>query len=436
MRRLVPLSLVALLLLSGCSGTLPGGDTTQTTTPEELDPAAADLPPGVNESGVQNASRLVAAHSETLLAEGFVLNSTATTNGSSYGNRTATEHRVADPGGEQFSLVGTTVVHRTPADGSTTSADEYTQRVWHDETTVVSVELPNRTRYHNVEGLFTDRALSMARNYEEVLAAGAFDVEKVIDRGNHTYTTLVATDTRDGVRKFDATFEARFVVDERGVVHEAVVDYAHTEDGTERHIERRLVRLGPSLDRPDWVADVPGAAFRNASLDVDVEHRHHSAQETYLVVTSGGPDALPAGTELNVTTNRNDSAGSGVGPNALQAVVRTDSSLTPGESVYVYRTGETLELTRDRSVAASGDGLRSSVNVAVSHEDVTFGSYGMGWGSASASAESGTASGSDSSSGSSSSGGSSGSDTAGGSNESGSVSGGSSDASTTTEGAA
>jgi hypothetical protein len=83
-RRLVPVSLAVLLLLSGCTGALDTGATgtaTETSTPEEPDPANATLPPGVSDTGVENASALAAAHGETLLEEGFVLVRNVTTSG-------------------------------------------------------------------------------------------------------------------------------------------------------------------------------------------------------------------------------------------------------------------------------------------------------------------------------------------------------------------
>jgi hypothetical protein len=254
-----------------------------------------------------------------------------------------------------------------PADG------ERRQRVWSDETTVALVETPDRTRYSNVESLDHRVQLTHERTLERYLDAGAFEVASTVARGDHTFTTLVADATRPGVDGFeDGSFAARFVVDEHGVVHEASVDYATGYDDTETHVEWRVAELGASPDRPAWVDDAPEAAFLNASVDADVERRHGEGTP-YLVVTSSGTDPLPDGATLNVTTN----GGTGDG-RALNTALDLDTDLAPGESVYVYRSDDGLRLTRDESVARSGDGLRSDVGVTVSADAVVYGSFGMG----------------------------------------------------------
>lgn len=386
-RRLVPVLLVAMLLLSGCSGVLDTtANTTTTATPEELDPADADadLPPGVTESGVENASALAAAHEETLLAEGFVLNVTSEFDGSTLGNRTTNARWLVAPGGERFALDARTTVHDEPPVESRLG-DEYRQRLWRDATLVSRVDAGNETRYSNLDALRVEPGVTKSAEYERYLAGGNVTVERVVAGEDHTLTTLVADDARpaEGV---DGRYDARFVVDERGVVHEATVTTGQRDGDVQRHLEYDLVRLGTSPERPGWVDDAPDAAFLNVTLDADVEHRHGGGTP-YLVVTNEGTDAMPAGATLNVTTNR-DSLGRDAAPASapLHAVLRTDEPLAPGESVSVYRSGESLELTRDGSVARGSDGVRSDVALDVGVGDVTYGSFGMGWSSASASA--------------------------------------------------
>ncbi|MFD1513750.1 hypothetical protein [Halomarina rubra] len=388
-RRLVPVLLAALVLLSGCTGVFDTGTTAdETTTPEELDPAEADLPPGVNESGVENASSLAAAHNETLLAEGYVLNSSSTTNSSTFGNRTTTAQWVVGPSADRFTFDARTSVHTPPSyDGP---AGDYRQRLWGGDSVVTRIDRGNETTYNNVEALASRLGVAQSQTFERYLDIGAYDVERVVTDGEHTFTTLAATEPRDDA-EFNGTFEARFVVDERGVVHEVDVHTDQRMGDYEQRIEYRLVELGASPERPDWVSEVPDVAFENVSVDADVNTHGDGGSTPYLTVTNEGPDTLPAGAELNVTTNEPDSD-EPAREETLNAVLRTGAPLDPGESVYVYRSGDTLELTRDEATAKSGDGLRSSVSVAVSADGVSFGSFGMGWSSSSASesASSGT----------------------------------------------
>jgi hypothetical protein len=377
-------SLVVLLLLAGCNGTLDTTtNTTATVTPEELDPADADLPPGVTESGVENASALAAAHEETLLAEGFALNVTSEFAGSALGNRTTSARWVVAPDGERVTLDARTVVHDEPTIESRLG-DEYRQRLWRDATLLSRLDFGNETRYNNLDALAVRPDVTKSAEYERYLAGGNVTVERVVAHEDHTRTTLVVDEARPA-EDVDGRYDARFVVDERGVVHEATVTTGQSTGDVQRHFEHDLVRLGTSLQRPDWVADAPDAAFLNVTLDADVEHRHGGGTP-YLLVTNEGTDAMPAGATLNVTTNRDATGmGSASASTPLHARLRTDEPLAPGESVSVYRSSESLERTHDESVAREGDGVRSDVAIDVGVGDVTYGSFGMGWSSASAS---------------------------------------------------
>lgn len=251
MRRLVTVSLVTLLLLSGCIGTFDPGSA---STPKELDPAEADLPPGVNESGVTSVSALITAHNKTLRAEGFVLNGTFIRYLPINASHTYIHHTVVAPDSERFY---TEMRRRTyTADNTEVVSARERTRIWGNSSIIVQqfTLSTNTTISKPIEEIPKGMALTQAPIYESFLNIGAFSVARVVSRDGHTFTTLVANDTRASFNE-SVTFTARFVIDERGIIHEAVVDIDWGPNAKAAHLESRIVTLGASPDRPDWVAN-------------------------------------------------------------------------------------------------------------------------------------------------------------------------------------
>jgi hypothetical protein len=252
-QRLVPAALVASLLLSGCLGALDGApDGSAPPTTEQVDPSDASLPPGVSESGVENATALADAHEQALRTEGFVLNGTFVRERANT-NQTRHYNMVVAPEAATFRANQRSVLYRGEGDERAVARRTRTQ-LWGDESGIrMRVTLGDRDpRVTTVDEVPPELALTRAPQYRSYLRIGAYDVERVVRRGDHTYTTLVADSTSadfDG----DATIDARLVVDERGVVHEASVTLT-TDRGTDR-ATYRVRELGGSPDRPAWASD-------------------------------------------------------------------------------------------------------------------------------------------------------------------------------------
>ncbi|MFC5970234.1 hypothetical protein ACFPYI_02715 [Halomarina salina] len=244
MRRLVPLSLVALLLLSGCMGGL--GGTESTLTPEE-----ADLPPGVNESGLQNASALAAEHNETAREVGIVLNATLTRQSVGPTESVRRVHTVMAAGGRPLNT--TTATSKYDGNGTLMGQPTVIQR-WGNESTVIG-----RSTLAQRAGVVTDpfppqnrNAPTQARFYFASLGVANYTVDSVVERDGHTFTTLVANETTEK----SGTVDARVLVDERGLIHEFTF---HQDKGNDHefHLEHRIIKTGPSPpERPDWAANV------------------------------------------------------------------------------------------------------------------------------------------------------------------------------------
>lgn len=258
-RQLVPAALLAVVVLAGCLGGFASGpDAASTETPtagaETLDPANADLPPGVNESGVRNASVLVTAHDRALRADGFVLNGTFVRNPPTTGAQTRRYRIVVGPDARRFSTVVRTTRHET-GDADSPVVKRTGTRLWANETVTLRQTTANdQTVRTRLEDRAPSLSLTRAAQYESYLAIGQFAVDRVVARDGHTFTTLVATGTRDGVAD-SVEFDARLVADERGVIHEATVNIDDGPDGKTDHAEYRVVRVGASPQPPTWATN-------------------------------------------------------------------------------------------------------------------------------------------------------------------------------------
>ena len=251
---MVPVAVAALLLVSGCTGAFAGDDApSEPTTADTVSHGDAALPPGVTESGVTNATALLAAHSETLRTEGFVLDGLLVRNHSATRSERRQYSAVVAPGAERFRMGVEVTLYASTSD-SREVVQQRATRLWSDGRAVIRrTTLDDRTSRSRVDGVPTNLALTRRPQYESYLSLGDYDVERVERRGDHTCATLVADETRADFEG-NATIDARFVVDERGVVHEAEVTL-RSGSGESTETDRatyRLVQLGGSPERPDW----------------------------------------------------------------------------------------------------------------------------------------------------------------------------------------
>lgn len=250
-QRLLPVLIAVLLVLSGCLGGLNPG---VSSSSNERDPANANLPPGVNESGVVNVSTLLTAHNQTLRSKGFIMNTTFYHN-LSYGSKNSSSRTVVGPNATRF-YIDTQSVSYGPEDAGSPVVERLHTRMWSNSTITFqrrTINSSSENKTYTSEVPSKAIALTNAKYYRSDLKKGAFKIEKVVTRDNHTFTTLVANHTRN---EGSEILHARFVIDERGVIHTAITD---TRTGQKNkghaHTESRIVEIGASPERPDWAVN-------------------------------------------------------------------------------------------------------------------------------------------------------------------------------------
>lgn len=271
----VHVTLVALLVvLAGCNG-FTGGDqpppgntpapaptpTPTETTPTERPLTAEELPPGLERSGIENATALTATNVDRLVETGYVaeLQLTATLNSQGQ-TRNLSFHRrdTVTNNASNFLL------HAE----RTQDGEQERATVWSNgSTTLLRTEAEGRTRYQHVD--VDPRQITSQLAARELLAgyfaAGNYSITDVNRTSDQPRVTLTAdryvTQSREqlpapaNVSQFSSTI----VVDLDGHIHSVTIRYVaeRAERGTLTvAIQYELVQLSDvQVDRPGWVSE-------------------------------------------------------------------------------------------------------------------------------------------------------------------------------------
>lgn len=258
-RSLAAVALALLLVTAGCNGLGladggDGGDGGET--------GAANEVPGVEEGTVTNATALLAAHDEGLVAAGFEnevqVNATVIQQDQAVDTRRRQQTIVEAGGGEyQYRTVN------GQGDGFIRFDHWGNQSVW-----VTRGQLGDTTRYQvrdeaAATGSLTGSAL--LGNYLDGSEATAVDTREENGLTLVTFETTTIPDDPDALPVNNSAvsdYETRFVVDTQGRIHTLVVEGTYELRGEARafRVGYELKRLdSPSVSQPDWV----GEALRN-----------------------------------------------------------------------------------------------------------------------------------------------------------------------------
>ena len=337
--------------------------TTQTTGTAGVAPATADLPPGVTESGLANASSLVAAHEDSLAETGYEFEFHAN-------SRYANETSVGTQTGTVAAGLSTFLVRTSVEDDSST----YQTTTWANESVALTAftsdgdrRYQERERTADTQKEITSQA-TKATTLQSILESGEFSVASVERAGDRTLTTLRA-DTYSGEGHFDGVsqYDATVVVDSSGRVHE--FHWTIETADLRRESDFELTAIGPvSVERPDWA----GAAAETVNADLDV-----TTDEEFVVVHHRGGDALPAGSTIDV------------GHDGETHTLELESPLDAGDDRYVHypADGGDPVMTDDRPTDVDAERIDGSYSVTVTdpqgHAVLSMG-FGVGHGEASA----------------------------------------------------
>lgn len=269
------LILVAVALLAGWSATAPPGTNTadiraDAALPQETttanDSAGDALPPGVNETGLEDPTELVDAHRAALNESGFAFEFRANVTVGPASQRTV-QRGTVEAG--LSPLVVNSTSERDLGDGATTvNTDLWANRT----TTAVQYDRDNRTRIQRYDrsddGLGVpdetwahlpradlDSQVTNAWLLELALTTGEFELDRVEDRDGRRVAVLRATEAAAAANLTD--LDATVVVDMEGRVHDISLTAAYEGDEATTSIdyEFELTRIGSvTVERPAWVS--------------------------------------------------------------------------------------------------------------------------------------------------------------------------------------
>ena len=238
-------------------------EATDETAPPALTTEGISFPPGVNESGVEDPSVLVAAHREVLNETGFAFRFRANV---SVGDtrQTTVQRGVIEPGLSPL-LVRSMSERRVENNTSRVASD-----IWANDTdTVVRYRRPDETRVHHfnrtgdelgvpddtwahLPRADLDSQVTNAWLLELALSLGEFDRVGIENRNGRAVVVLHATKASDAnVSEFDASI----VVDPRGQVHQLNLTVAYDSEGgptrASYSLELSELPIG-GVERPMW----------------------------------------------------------------------------------------------------------------------------------------------------------------------------------------
>ncbi len=331
---------------------------------------ASALPPGVSESGVDNASTLVAAHEEALSATGYEF-----TFRQNYSVETD-ENQTLPPALADTSAVqnGTVAAGLAPFRVHTETERETPNRTvastvdyWGNESEVaVRAIQENRTQYQtfqrdsNATGEDAlgqpsfDAVVTKSRILEGVLQSGEFEVAGTEEVDGRTLVTLEATEYSGtlGVAPENVTaYNATVVVDERGLVHEFEFALASTTRSIPVELQYGFEVTEREVDvgQPPWVSE----AFATAGQSVSIGTQNG----TYLTVTNAGDRALPAGTTVTVARETGEES------------VELSEALPPDTTAFIAFPDGSPEVTVGSPPGGDAPALAGSYEVTVRSPD-------------------------------------------------------------------
>jgi len=325
--RRAALVVAVLVLLSGCVGSALGPSTgtrttvspTTTTTasqseattepassPTESETAATEptstttteeaLPPGVNRTGLEDASALVDAHQRALDNASFAFHFRANVSVGPANQWTFQRGRVE--ANLSPLVVHSKSVRRIDDDRTRVGTD-----LWANETTVVAqYQRENRTelrRYNRTGGNLADETwnhlpradldsqVTQAWLLELALTAGEYDLVRTEHRDGRQFAVLRATEAVAATNFTD--LNATVVVDSEGRAHSVSLTAAYAGDDQNRiHYEFGLSKLGSvEVERPQWVgAATPPNESATVTATTTVSAEETTAVEANATTTA------------------------------------------------------------------------------------------------------------------------------------------------------
>jgi hypothetical protein len=265
--------------------------TTAQATTEQAAPAETttsksgdSLPPGVNESGVENASALVAAHRDSLADTGFSFEFRANVSAGPASQWTV-QRGTVQANASPLSVRSTSV---RDLDGQTTT---FATDLWADDDSVAArhsrgnqTELRRYNRSGDNVGVYDESWAHLPRAdlesqvtlswlVELALTVGEYDLDRVEERDGDRVAVLRATDPVAATNFTD--LNATIVANSEGQVRLLSLTATAEDDAATRiHYEFQLTEVGSvDVNRPEWVTEAEPSEEANETTEAETTTR-------------------------------------------------------------------------------------------------------------------------------------------------------------------
>lgn len=255
---LATLAVVALLLVAGCSGLTGPSDGGELTEEE--------MPPGVTQQGVANATVLADAHRQALTTSGFQHSlHTNYTMQTEVGNQSfdSAQDAAAKPNLTEYHMV----VKQDVQMGDGSIGTVHTEIWGNESTTLLRLSRGNRTAYRQVPAnspqFNASRSTTFAPTLAGYLQLGNYTIADSERRDGTTYITLNATgiDEKTVPTSFDvenvSNYTGQVVVDSEGRIHslDTRLEMQTQYGNATVRVDYRLQQTGDvTVEQPTWTA--------------------------------------------------------------------------------------------------------------------------------------------------------------------------------------
>jgi|GEM_PF-5816340 len=325
-------------------GTTPGettgtstGETTGTST-ETSDGTTTETgsettqgglyPPGVDESGLQNLTALLAAQRTALNGSAHVTDYWLNATLGQDSQTTHTLERVDGEGGMNY------LGNRTSVNGTTGASTTQAVYIYGNDSVGFSKEVTrsperNRTVYTRAISGQHVRSRLGGNFFALYVALGNYTTTNVEGSGESARITLEATEQNETfteqLNSNITSYQGTLVVDGEGVIRSAdIAMTADTSDGSTDYtvdFDRTSVGGDVTITEPSWYDTA-----LESTVDVGLEAS--AVDGTAIEVTNTGSDPIASGRAISLSL---DGAVTG-------GYVQLEQSIEPGETVYLYKT--------------------------------------------------------------------------------------------------
>lgn len=315
-KHILSVSLAVLVLLSGCSGVLPGGETETPTTTNSTPEDGETLPPGVTSSGVQDWNALLQSHSTTLQSTSFSMEmSSEVTQQNETSSQSTSASYQADPQKAVQHQSSNGIEIDSYLDTTVNQNESFTRYASENET------IYKKSPASSLSQLTRARTIGQLATLYNFEVQGSGDTHQLVSTGVKNQTQL-----NQAIGAEVSSSELRLTVTDDGVIKEMQYD-VETSSGATLALDLTFSDIGSTtVSEPAWFSEAQNN-YIDAQLSV-------SDNGEYLVLDYNQGVTIDEGSRVFL----------------MSSTLRqgtTNTTLEPGNTYYVQPNEGNIQITSE-----------------------------------------------------------------------------------------